>query len=153
LHDRKPQKKAPQRESIFQKQCSYQKHKNWQIPTGAAGQVERTGYGNFKAPLLCFNGGTMEIPDQRRWSRAFFLIRTVGGGVQLGPIGTTATNRPIVPTTGYYDAGEIGGMMIGKGNRSTRRKPAPVPLCPPQNPHASRMRTRAAGVGSQRLTA
>jgi hypothetical protein len=23
-------------------------------------------------------------------------------------------------------------MMIGRGNRSTRRKPAPVPLCPPQ---------------------
>jgi hypothetical protein len=26
--------------------------------------------------------------------------------------------------------------MIGRGNRSTRRKPAPVPLCPPQAPHA-----------------
>jgi hypothetical protein len=43
--------------------------------------------------------------------------------------------------------------MIGKGNRSTRRKTAPVPLCPPQNPHAARTRTRAAMVGSQRLTA
>jgi hypothetical protein len=37
-----------------------------------------------------------------------------------------------------------------KRNRSTRRKPAPVPLCPPQTPHASRTRTRAAAVGSQR---
>jgi hypothetical protein len=27
-------------------------------------------------------------------------------------------------------------MMIGKGNRSTRRKPAPVPLRPPQTPYA-----------------
>jgi hypothetical protein len=43
--------------------------------------------------------------------------------------------------------------MIGRGNRSTRRKPAPVPLCPPQTPLAARMRTRAAAVGSQRLTA
>jgi hypothetical protein len=60
----------------------------------------------------------------------------VGGGVQLGPLGTAATNRPIVPTPGDYDDGEIGGMMIGKGNRSTRRKPAPVPLYPPQTPHA-----------------
>jgi hypothetical protein len=34
-----------------------------------------------------------------------------------------------------YDDGEFGGMMIGLGNRSTRRKPAPVPLCPPQIPH------------------
>jgi hypothetical protein len=43
--------------------------------------------------------------------------------------------------------------LIGRGNRSTRRKPAPVPICPPQTPHAARMRTRAAALGSQRLTA
>jgi hypothetical protein len=42
--------------------------------------------------------------------------------------------------------------MIGSGNRSTRRKPAPVPLCSPQTPHAARLRIRAAAVGSQRLT-
>jgi hypothetical protein len=58
----------------------------------------------------------------------------MGSGVKLGPLGTTATNRPIVPAPGDYDDGEIGGMMIGRGNRSTRRKPVPVPLCPPQ-PH------------------
>jgi hypothetical protein len=28
----------------------------------------------------------------------------------------------------------VGGMRIGRGNRSTLRKPAPVPLCPPQIP-------------------
>jgi hypothetical protein len=33
------------------------------------------------------------------------------------------------------DYGAVGGMRIGRGNRSTRRKPAPVPLCPPQMPH------------------
>jgi hypothetical protein len=77
----------------------------------------------------------------------------VGGGVQLGPLGTAATNRPIVPAPGDYDDdGEIGG-MIGRGNRSTRRKPTPVPLCPPQIPHAARTRTRAAAVGTQQLTA
>jgi hypothetical protein len=32
-------------------------------------------------------------------------------------------------------------------------KPAPVPLWPSQSPHAARTRTRAAAVGSQRLTA
>jgi hypothetical protein len=31
--------------------------------------------------------------------------------------------------------GAIGGMKIGRGNRGTRRKPAPAPLCPPQIPH------------------
>jgi hypothetical protein len=76
----------------------------------------------------------------------------VEGGVQLGPLGTAATDRSIVPTLGIYDDGEIGGMMIGKGNRSTRRKPAPLPLCPPQTPHAARTWTQAAAVGSQRLT-
>jgi hypothetical protein len=82
----------------------------------------------------------------------FFLIGIVGGGVQLGPLGTAATNRLIVSAPGDYDDGEISG-MIGRGNRSTRRKPAPMPLRPPQTPHAARTRTRAAAVGSQRLTA
>jgi hypothetical protein len=57
-----------------------------------------------------------------------------------------------VSAPGNFDNGEIGG-MIGRGNRITRRKPAPEPLCPPQTPHAARMRTRAAAMGSQRLTA
>jgi hypothetical protein len=32
------------------------------------------------------------------------------------------------------DCGAIGGVKIGRGNRSTRRKPAPAPLYPPQIP-------------------
>jgi hypothetical protein len=72
----------------------------------------------------------------------------VGGGVQLGPLGTAATNRTIVPAPSDYDDGEIGG-MIGRGNRSTRNKPTPMPLF---LPHASRTRTRAVAVESQRIT-
>jgi hypothetical protein len=49
----------------------------------------------------------------------FFLIRIVGGGVQLGPLGTSASEWPIVPALGDYDDGEFGGMKIGRGNRST----------------------------------
>jgi hypothetical protein len=64
-----------------------------------------------------------------------FLIRIVGGGVQLGPLGTAATNLPIVPVPGEYEEGEFGGMMIGRENRSTRRKPTPATLYPPQIPH------------------
>jgi hypothetical protein len=72
----------------------------------------------------CFNVPALFIP--------VFLIGIVGGGgIQLGPLGTTAINRPTVPAPGDNDDGEIGGMMVGRGNRSTRRKPAPVPLCPP----------------------
>jgi hypothetical protein len=52
------------------------------------------------------------------------------------------------------DCGAVGGMKIGRGNRSTRRKLGPVPLCPPQIPHdLTRAWTRADAVGSQRLTA
>jgi hypothetical protein len=51
----------------------------------------------------------------------------------VGPLGTATTNRPIVSAPGDYDDGENGG-MIGRGNQSIRRKPAPVPLCPPQTP-------------------
>jgi hypothetical protein len=90
------------------------------------------------------------VPTQLNF---FFLNWYSGGGVHLGPLSTAATNRPIVPAPGDYDDGEICGIMIGRGNRSTRRKPAPVPLYPPRTPHAARLRTRAAAVGSQRLTA
>jgi hypothetical protein len=55
-------------------------------------------------------------------------------GVQLSPFCTAATNRSIVPAPGDYDDGEIGG-MIGKGNRITRRKPAPMPQSPNHKPH------------------
>jgi hypothetical protein len=57
------------------------------------------------------------------------------------PVGSTrhcGHQWPIVPALGDYDDGETGG-MIDRGNRSTRRKPAPLPLCPPQTPRAARM--------------
>jgi hypothetical protein len=78
-----------------------------------------------------------------------------GGWVQLGPLGTMAANRPILPSPGDYDDGEIDRMMIGRGNRSTRRKPVPVPLCvTTTNPHMPAWkRTRASAVRSRRLTA
>jgi hypothetical protein len=43
----------------------------------------------------------------------------------MSPLGTSATEWPIVPAPGDYDDGEFGGMKIGRGNRSTRRKSAP----------------------------
>jgi hypothetical protein len=74
----------------------------------------------------------------------------VGGGVQLGPLGTAATDWPNVPAPSDYDDGEFDGILL----RSTRRKPTPAPLCPPQIPlDQTRDRTRADAVESQRLTA
>jgi hypothetical protein len=75
--------------------------------------------------------------------------------VRLNPLGTSATVGLLYqPRVIDDDYGAIGGMRIGRGNRSTRRKSAPVPLCPPHIPHVLTWdRTRAAAVGSQRLTA
>jgi hypothetical protein len=72
---------------------------------------------------------------------------------KLGPLGTSATYWPIVPAPGDCEVGEF-GEMNGRGNRSTRRKSAPAPLCPLQIPlDQTRDWTRAAAVGSRRLTA
>jgi hypothetical protein len=72
----------------------------------------------------------------------------------MGAVGTSATGWPIVPVPADYDDGEFGGMKIGRGSRSKRGKPAPAQVCPPQIPlDQTRARTRAAAVGSQRLTA
>jgi hypothetical protein len=68
------------------------------------------------------------------------LICIEGVESKLGPLGTSATAWPIVPSPVDYDDGEVGAMKIGRGNRSTRRKPAPAPLCPPQIPlHQTRI--------------
>jgi hypothetical protein len=72
----------------------------------------------------------------------------------MGPLGTSATEWPIVPAPGDYEVGEFGGMKIGRGNLNTRRKTGPAPICPPQiTLDQTRARTWAAAMGSQRLTA
>jgi hypothetical protein len=63
----------------------------------------------------------------------FFLVSW--GGVRLSPLGMSAlVYQPRMIDDGD-ECGAIGGMRIGKGNRSTRRKHAPVPLYPPQISH------------------
>jgi hypothetical protein len=54
-----------------------------------------------------------------------------------GTLGTAAATVLLYQPrmVGDGDCGEIGGMKIDRGNRSTRRKPGPAPLCPPQIPH------------------
>jgi hypothetical protein len=76
------------------------------------------------------------------WNEFFF--NSLGGGVQLGPLGPAATDWLTVPALGDYDDEEFGGMKIGRGNRST---PPQIPL------DQTRDRTQAAAVGTQRLTA
>jgi hypothetical protein len=85
--------------------------------------------------------------------RSRFCFRIVWGRVQLGPFGTAATNRPIVPAPGDYDDGEklvewwLTGDTEVLGENLPQCRFVHSPTC------SARKRTRAAAVGSQRLTA
>jgi hypothetical protein len=81
-------------------------------------------------------------------SEAFFV------GWCETPLGMSATNWPIVPAPDDNDHEAFGRIRISRKSRSTRRKVALVPLCPPQIPHDLTWdRTGAAEVGSRGLTA
>jgi hypothetical protein len=76
----------------------------------------------------------------------YYYYFIIVSGVRLSPLGTAATTeifyQPQMIDDG--DCGAISGMKIWRGNRSTQRKPAPAPLCPPHIPHdQTRARTRA----------
>jgi hypothetical protein len=73
------------------------------------------------------------------------------GGVRLmSPLGLLYQPRMIDDD----ECGAVGGMRIGRGNWSTQRKPAPVPLCTPQITHGlTRVRTLAAVMGNRQITA
>jgi hypothetical protein len=83
-----------------------------------------------------------------------FLKTHSQGEVQTGSSRHVGHFWLTVPVPGDCEDGEFDGIKIGSGNRSTRRKPAPAPLCTLQIPnHETRARTLDAAVVSQRLTA
>jgi hypothetical protein len=116
-----------------------------------------------KSPAVSFRSQRISQGDNLERNRgshdgksASFFIIIILSGVRLSPLGTAATTGLLYQARMIDDGdcGAIGGMKIDRGHRSTRRKPAPAPLCPPQIPHdQNRARTRAAAVGSRRLTA
>jgi hypothetical protein len=57
----------------------------------------------------------MLATSYRKTNHNFFNSNSVGG-VQLDPLAIMATNRPSMPAPADYDDGEIGGMIIGRGN-------------------------------------
>jgi hypothetical protein len=74
----------------------------------------------------------LELQPLGRPARSqFFLISGVVLWVLRSLTGLLYQPRMI----GDGDCGQIGEMQIGRGNQSTRRKPAPAPLRPPQIPH------------------
>jgi hypothetical protein len=89
-------------------------------------------------------------PCQFTIGNFFFIL----SGARISPLYTVTTSgllccQPQMIDDG--DCGAIGGMKTGRGRQSTRRKPAPAPICPPQIPHdQTRARNRVAAVRSQR---
>jgi hypothetical protein len=70
-----------------------------------------------------------------------------------GPLNGLLYQPGMIEDDDDEECGAVGGMSIGRGKGSTRRKPAPVPLCPPQIAHdLTWARTRVTSVGSRRLT-
>jgi hypothetical protein len=59
------------------------------------------------------------------------IIISISILVRLSPLGTAATTGPFYHPhmIGDGGCGEIGGMKFGRGNQSSRRNHAPVPLC------------------------
>jgi hypothetical protein len=109
----------------------------------------------FKNSLRVYYLGTT-IPITSKIIYLCFLFFNILSGVRLSPLGPAATTgllyKPQMIDDG--DCGAIGGMKICRGNRNSRRKPAPAPLRTPQISHEqTRARTRAAAMESQQLTA
>jgi hypothetical protein len=83
----------------------------------------------------------LSLPSSRSKSKTSKQGRAIAQAVNFfylcdGTLGTAATTGLLYQPRmiGDGDCGEIGGIKIGRGYRSTRRKPAPAPLCPPEIP-------------------
>jgi hypothetical protein len=78
-----------------------------------------------------FDGGCKHFKTRLK-VEAKFCVKLCGG-----TLGTAATTGLLYQPwmIGDDDCEETGVMEVGRGNRSTRRKPAPAPLCPPQILH------------------
>jgi hypothetical protein len=85
-----------------------------------------------------------------------FIVIIILNGVRLSPLSIAATTDILYQSQMIDDGdcGAIGGMKIGRGNRSTWRKPVRAPLGQPYIPHDhTGPRSRAAVLESQSLAA
>jgi hypothetical protein len=70
-------------------------------------------------------------------------------GIRFNPLGTSPIRGPTELVPDNYECEAVDRMRTGKGNRSTRKRPATVPLCPLKIPHDLKWdRIQAAAVGS-----
>jgi hypothetical protein len=74
-------------------------------------------------PLTVYTSSHPSIIFLMRWAWVHLVLRPLFGLLY----------QPQMIDDGECEA--VGGVRIGRGNRSTRRKPASLSLCPPQIPH------------------
>jgi hypothetical protein len=63
--------------------------------------------------------------------QALLIFIIILSGLRPSPPGTAATTGLLHQPQMIIWYGAICGLKIGRGNRSTRRKPAPAPFCLP----------------------
>jgi hypothetical protein len=68
---------------------------------------------------------TVKLQEETLLSDSFFFLVSLGE-VRLSPLGTSATVVLLYQPRMIGDYGAVGGMRIGRGNRSTRRKPSAI---------------------------
>jgi hypothetical protein len=88
-------------------------------------------------------------PDSFTQPFFFFLVSLNGVKLDSRPL-FGLLYQPRMINDG--DCRAIGAMRIGRGNRSTRRKSTPVPLCPPQIPHELTLARNKAAAATNRLS-
>jgi hypothetical protein len=93
------------------------------------------GFGSTELPVIRSRSLSSGHNAAREWTQSLFIV--ILSGVRLSPLHIAAITgilyQPQMIDDG--DCGAISGIKIGRGSRSTRRKAAPAPLCPPQIPH------------------
>jgi hypothetical protein len=87
---------------------------------------------DFEKLPYCHSSGHITFPIQTPQLSSSSIL----SGVRLSSLGNAATTglmyQPQMIEDG--DCGAISGIKIGRGNQSTRRQPAPAPICPSQIP-------------------
>jgi hypothetical protein len=82
-------------------------------------------------------GSTAQFWALDAFMKLSVLFRLLDLGQSAGLLGLVISSWQglCVSAPGDCEDGEVGGLKgFGGGNRSTRRKPVPTPLCPPQIP-------------------
>jgi hypothetical protein len=94
------------------------------------------GTRNLTACSVVLQPSRRLLADSYCWLLSSFLVPWGGG--ESESTWYVGHCWPILPAPDDIDddeCGAVGGMKIGRGNRSSRRKHAPAPLCAPQIPH------------------